>query len=446
MEEMEMGKWLRPAFAFLLVALLGVAITACGGSDSSDSSSEGTSPGEAAEISGKITVWDFNYESYPKYTKAIDILDAEFEKLHPGVTVNREAQPFEGYETLVQAAFAAHEGPDAMTMAPGATGVLHFKQGLEVLNDRISPELEEETIGWESVTPGFTAEGDHYGFPFGVAGEILYYNKALFAKAGLPREFKPQSWDEIWEAAETLKKAGIQPFTGGNKEGYENGFWFDYGWQSQNEQQQAIELAEGKIPFTDPLVATAWEPQLKAIESGYYPSDIFSVPLFTEGLFRFGEGDAAMGFGFTNLTGYWGEYNETLGEKNVGIILPPGNGKLGIESNSILSIPTFAKNKDAAWALIEFLGSKKSIELIVEKGGELPSRKDVSLPTDAAVQPQEIMDLVQEGNYVFTNHDMLPGPVFFGPLLTEVNQALQGRISFADAQQAMQEAFEKSAK
>lgn len=437
-----MRNGLKLALVVAMACLLALGAAACGGgSDDSTSTADGT--GSSGDISGTVTVWDFEYESFPAYTKAVDRLDAEFEKENPGVTVDRIGQPYETYEATYRAAFTAREGPDVMAMQPGLSGVLSFSKGLEVLNDRIPADIEENMTQWQIVTPGLEREGDRYGIPIGLQGWVFYYNKEMFEKAGLPREFQPDSWEELREAGEKLKKAGIQPFTGGNKEGYENSWWFSIGFQSVNSEEQITELADGTLPYTDEAVTAALQPGIEMQEAGLYPSDRFDTPLYTAGYPRFAEGKGAMILGFWENSGYWGEFNPALGEDNVGIFFPPGNAAAGTIGGFALSIPTFAKNKDAAWALLEYYGGKHANEVLFDPGGNLPVRKDVTLPADAPRQAVELVEASKEPGAVVAPFAAMQSTVAFATLPQEINQVLQGRTSLENAQQAIQEGYEK---
>ncbi len=46
-----------------------------------------------------------------------------------------------------------------------------------------------------------------YGMPFAASTRLLFYNKALFAEAGLT---PPETWDELVECAEALKADGVK--------------------------------------------------------------------------------------------------------------------------------------------------------------------------------------------------------------------------------------------
>ena len=49
-------------------------------------------------------------------------------------------------------------------------------------------------------------KGKTYLIPAGTDVRMIYYNKELFKKAGLPVPWQPRSWEDILEAARTIKK------------------------------------------------------------------------------------------------------------------------------------------------------------------------------------------------------------------------------------------------
>lgn len=54
--------------------------------------------------------------------------------------------------------------------------------------------------------------GKLYGLPIGTDGRVLFYNKKLFAQAGLPVPWQPKSWNDILAAGRKLKTlSGVTP-------------------------------------------------------------------------------------------------------------------------------------------------------------------------------------------------------------------------------------------
>ncbi|HEU4701982.1 MAG TPA: extracellular solute-binding protein [Conexibacter sp.] len=432
-------------FALVLACVLLAGLAACGSNDGGSGGSSGGGGSTTAEkrLSGTITVWDLNYRSFPDYTRAVDKLDAAFEALHPGVTIRHVGVPLAQEAQTLQAAFTARRGPDVINLHPGPTGVLHWSKGLERLNDRVTDDMRENLVGWEMLSTDLEGGGDLYAVPSGLFGFVFYYNKQLFRRAGLPTDFKPQTWEELKEAAEKLKAAGIQPFAGGNKEGYENGWWLDAGWQTVNTPEQASQLGRGEIPFTDPIVEKAYEPQRMMQEAGLFAEDSFTTPLFPDGVQRFADGKGAMILGGFAIAASYAQFNPTLGERNVGLFFSPGSRYLTAFPSSPWGIPSFSTNKDAAWAYIEYTISKEGQELLYKEGKVLPAHKGVEIAADAPVQERMLLEAARSQPTGPSAHQMISGSAQEA-LRNDINEAHQGRKSFEDALQAVQDANEKS--
>jgi multiple sugar transport system substrate-binding protein len=63
--------------------------------------------------------------------------------------------------------------------------------------------------GWRQIPAPVQAimsfNGRRYGLPTGTDGRVLFYNKKLFAQAGLPADWQPKSWDDVMAAGQKLK-------------------------------------------------------------------------------------------------------------------------------------------------------------------------------------------------------------------------------------------------
>lgn len=77
----------------------------------------------------------------------------------------------------------------------------------------------EEAAGWEgweqipeAVQQNASFEEQRYGVPAGTDGRVIFFNKELFAQAGLPEDWQPTSWEEILDAARALESVeGVVP-------------------------------------------------------------------------------------------------------------------------------------------------------------------------------------------------------------------------------------------
>ena len=60
---------------------------------------------------------------------------------------------------------------------------------------------------------GKALDGKTYGIPDGTDTRGLWFNKEIFAKAGLPADWQPKTWDDVLSAARTIKAAvpGVIP-------------------------------------------------------------------------------------------------------------------------------------------------------------------------------------------------------------------------------------------
>ncbi|QIG46598.1 extracellular solute-binding protein [Nordella sp. HKS 07] len=167
-------------------------------------------------------------ESYTKFWK--NYVD-EFTKSHPDIHINYEEFDTETMKTKVRAALLAGTEPDIWFFNPGEFTTINHRQGkIRGLND-ILP-VSDYTKGGRSAC----GDGDEMiCIPLYLAPSGFYYNKALFAKAGVD----PSSWSdpgrptltEFNAAVDRLLAANIQPIAMANSAKWP--FMFFY-WAAQN--------------------------------------------------------------------------------------------------------------------------------------------------------------------------------------------------------------------
>ncbi|MFD5828937.1 extracellular solute-binding protein [Lentzea sp. NPDC060358] len=70
--------------------------------------------------------------------------------------------------------------------------------------------------GWDQIPKAVQGlgefDGKRYGVPMGTDGRVLFFNKKLFAQAGLPADWQPRSWQDVLDAGARLKSLpGVTP-------------------------------------------------------------------------------------------------------------------------------------------------------------------------------------------------------------------------------------------
>lgn len=83
---------------------------------------------------------------------------------------------------------------------------------LEPLTNELE-EWDEWDNFYDAVKSGVTGNDDElYGIPISTDVRGLWYNKKVFEEAGLPVPWEPETWDDVIEAAETIKDDVEVPF------------------------------------------------------------------------------------------------------------------------------------------------------------------------------------------------------------------------------------------
>ncbi|MEV5499971.1 extracellular solute-binding protein [Nonomuraea fuscirosea] len=139
----------------------------------------------------------------------------EFEKTHPGVKVlfRPSGVDDEQYKTKIALDFRSRTGADVIDLDGIWVGEFAQAGYIKPLTD-VGGATVEQWEGWAKIPQAVQGlgvfDGKKYGLPQGTDGRVLYYNKTLFDKAGLPATWQPTSWQDIIDAATKLKAAGVR--------------------------------------------------------------------------------------------------------------------------------------------------------------------------------------------------------------------------------------------
>src|SRR5262245_52009691 len=177
--------------AFLAVVLL-ATLTGCAGLAEPDSS---------GRVS--LTWWDyFGYSSTAD--AAVTKLLAKYHAAYPEIEVRRTAIRFADFRGTLMRAVANGNFPDVAAIDNADVPVFVARRALSDLTTRMRAWQGRITF-LDAVQRSVQVGDKAYGIPFRSNTTALWYNKDLFAKAGLTKP--PATWDELRADARALTTA-----------------------------------------------------------------------------------------------------------------------------------------------------------------------------------------------------------------------------------------------
>lgn len=189
---------------FALTALASTTLAACGSGSGSDPDTVKVSFKQSTDNSVKVM------DTY------LGDIKKQFEKANPGKKVELvpiKAPDSEYYTKLQQMLRSPKTAPDLVYEDT-------FLINSDITSGYLKP-LDEYLAKWkdwdqfvDSAKAAAQGEdGKTYGVPDGTDTRGLWFSKDVFAKAGLPADWQPKTWDEVLDAARTIKEKvpGVTP-------------------------------------------------------------------------------------------------------------------------------------------------------------------------------------------------------------------------------------------
>jgi multiple sugar transport system substrate-binding protein len=178
-----------------------LAVAACG---SSSSSSGGSGSGSSGNVTLKLVAADYGTGPNNTSAKYWQEIAAAFHQANPSITVQVTVVPWTAFDNQVQTLVQNHNYPD---VTEGDYFSADAQQGL------LYPASEVLSAPG-NLLPVFAKQGTYngvqYGMPFTTSSRTLFYNKTLFAKAGI--KSAPASWADISADAAKIKALGAIGF------------------------------------------------------------------------------------------------------------------------------------------------------------------------------------------------------------------------------------------
>lgn len=369
--------------AVLSAAVLGLSLTACGSTASSSAPpanspnpTSGTSaaPSSSAELNANLvmTIWGSTNDT-DTYQQRADLYTAK----HPGVKVQVRNIPVENYDQQVETMIAGGSSPDIIlvdsTRSPG------FASRGQTLD--LTPFIQRDGLKLEDnvdagrVT-GYQLNGKQFAVPDRGGNIVFYYNKTMFAAAGVPEPKAGWTWAEMVDAAKKLtitKDGKIEQY----------GVAID-NWPNAVD---SVMMSFGAKMFTDDLSGPA-------IDSAAYKQGLqqyadlalklkvsptlqdyadFGQNVNRDGLFA--QGKTAMIW-----AGVWDVPDFVKQNLQFGIVPPPqvdDTNPTMLAFGTGIAIGSRSTQQDAAWEVVKFMFTPEGQQPIVDNHQDVPSAKSL---------------------------------------------------------------------
>ncbi len=337
-----------------LVSVLALGASACAGSSSSGGGSH------TLTIWGIASLGTAPAGSPPK--QWFDAQVADFTKQNPGWSVQLTELNISSMDVLIaklDAAATSHTLPDIIDDYAGGY-ITVIAPVLLPLNKYITPDFYNSMSNWDLECTNFDCQGGKgviLGVPLNYYSYMLYYNKALFAKAGISSP--PTTYDELYTDCAQLKDHGILPFVYGDRDGYTTDNLLNVNAGSYLEQGDMARLAAGTMHFADPKVVNALSAVVKLRQLGCVSADA-STHEQADQTAAFTSGKGAMVEIYPGLDA---TFAQGIGANNLGTAPLPQSGSGSFTGKGVASpadswvITRDSSHADVAWSWIKMVSA-----------------------------------------------------------------------------------------
>ena len=423
-----MNKKLPKIVALLSAITLTASLAACSSSGNSDKG------GGVITINYAARITDPNQNTADKA-----IVDAFNKKFTGKYKVVRTATDDATYKTKQVIMLRSSTPPDVFYAWEGARAKAVIDAGLsEPLDKYYSQYHWAAELSPAGVTLG-TFGGKKQFVPTQMSSSVIWYRPDIFKAHNIS---VPKTFEELKNAAEALKGAGVAPFLCANKDKWPAQF----DWTNMLVANAGVDtyndLVKGKIRWTDPRIVHAWSLLSDYVKAGYYYPNPNSMDL-AAGVIPFSKGEAAMW-----IQGNWMMAN-FRGDSAAPSFpvdyfpVPAASGKSSVLetfAENTLMISSRSKNKDAAAAFIDYYVSEGSQAKLAKAGYLFPSNVKVDLAAAgvSAVEQRLAKDMKSAGGATFMHVDHAFAPEVANTFLDATQGLIGGTVTPEQAAKRVQ--------
>ncbi|MER7047349.1 extracellular solute-binding protein [Streptomyces jumonjinensis] len=165
-----------------------IALSGCGGAEESSD-----------EVTLRLIAADYDVNGGQSSRNYWSSLIAAFEKEHPRIDVEVTIEPWTDVDRKVARLVEDGKAPDIAQIGSYADYAADGK--LYSADQLLSVPVQSNFL--RPLVEAGEQRRIQYGLPFATSSRLLFYNKELFAEAGVTEP--PETWDELKEAAQQIK-------------------------------------------------------------------------------------------------------------------------------------------------------------------------------------------------------------------------------------------------
>jgi raffinose/stachyose/melibiose transport system substrate-binding protein len=369
-----------------------------------------------------------------------------YEAANPGVKVDVQYLENEAYKKKLTTLLQSSDRPNIIYSWGG--GVLRDQVKAGVIED-LTPVMDQ---AWKArfvpvAVQAYTIDGKNYGVPMHTSQVGFFYNKDLFAKAGVDAS-AIKTWDDLLGAVKKFQAAGITPIVTGGADKWPVHFYWSH-LAIRIGGKEAFEVAlrgEGK-GFADTTFVQAGEAFKQLADLKPFQTGFLGVT-YPQSAGQFGDGKGAM---MLMLNGLLGAMKSNSADK-VGIpddklgwfpfpTVAGGKGDPGDTLGGLNGwLVTKGSPKEAA-DFLKFFSEAENQRQAAERGFYIP----IVIGTQEAIKHpilRQLAENVAKSKYHQIFYDQALGPSV-GAVVNDVSADLAaGRMKPTEAAEAVQQAWE----
>ncbi|PIE07320.1 MAG: sugar ABC transporter substrate-binding protein [Rhodobacterales bacterium] len=314
----------------------------------------------------------------PAPLAAMEGIIADFEAANPGITIELQNFDHEGYKTSIRN-FLTAGAPDLANWYAGNRMAPFVKAGQFA---DISDIWEEHGLADKlgSALPSMTIDGKQWGIPYTYYQWGIYYNKDVYAAAGID---VPATFDEFVANCAKIEAIGVDCITTGTQNLWPAAGIFDYLDLRTNGYDFHMDLANGKVPWTDERVRATFAEWARLVEPGYF-TDNHAALSWQDAAALLVQGKAAnyvMGNFVVDVLKKGGMTDENIGFLPFPVINPDVPRAEEAPTDTI-HLTSGATNIEDAKAFLAYMAGADAQTRMNAAMGQLPINKDASVAED----------------------------------------------------------------